>query len=92
LPLLVTRIRTDNVHHAATADDLAILTNPLDAGANLHGDEPFYAGHGTVKAHQYSRVGQIATSPYWACFPVQEIRLAASAFSSATNPFAEGFC
>jgi hypothetical protein len=40
LTLFMARIRTYNVHHAATADDLAILTNPLHAGANLHGDEP----------------------------------------------------
>jgi hypothetical protein len=40
LPLLMARIIAHNVHHAATADDLAVFTNPLNAGANLHGDEP----------------------------------------------------
>jgi hypothetical protein len=40
LTLLVTRIRTHYVHDATAADDLAVLTNPLDAGANLHGGEP----------------------------------------------------
>jgi hypothetical protein len=36
----MTRVSANNVHDAAAADDLAVLTNPLDAGANLHGDEP----------------------------------------------------
>jgi hypothetical protein len=44
LPLLMARVVAHNVHHAPTADDLAILTNPLNAGANLHGDEPYFPG------------------------------------------------
>jgi hypothetical protein len=37
LTLLVTRIGTHNEHHAATADDFAVLTNALDARADFHG-------------------------------------------------------
>ena len=36
LSLLVSRILTDNKHHAAATDDLALVTDALDARANLH--------------------------------------------------------
>jgi hypothetical protein len=36
LPLLVLGVRADHPHDALAADDLAILTDPLDAGSNLH--------------------------------------------------------
>src|SRR5262249_35022627 len=36
LPLLVARIGADDVHHAAAADDLAVLADLLDGRTNLH--------------------------------------------------------
>ena len=36
LPLLVAGIRADHEDDAAAPDDLALLTHPADAGANLH--------------------------------------------------------
>src|SRR5207245_4551390 len=37
LPLLVTGVGADHHHATSPADDLALLTDPLDAGTNLHG-------------------------------------------------------
>jgi len=37
LALFVARIGTDDVHHSAAADDLAMFTDTLDAGTNFHG-------------------------------------------------------
>jgi hypothetical protein len=34
--LLVARVRADDSQNAATADDLALVTNLLDAGSDLH--------------------------------------------------------
>jgi hypothetical protein len=36
LALLVPGIAANHEHHAAAADDLAILTNSFDAGADFH--------------------------------------------------------
>jgi mevalonate kinase len=38
LTLLVTRVLADHPDAAVAADDLALLTDFLDAGTNLHGD------------------------------------------------------
>src|SRR5439155_8661019 len=37
LPLLVPRVRADDLDPAVAADHLALLADPLDAGTNLHG-------------------------------------------------------
>jgi len=37
LTLLVTRVLADDHHVAVTADDLALVTDLLDAGLDLHG-------------------------------------------------------
>src|ERR1700741_4330141 len=36
LPLLVLLIRADHPHHAAAADDLALVTHPFDRRSDLH--------------------------------------------------------
>lgn len=40
LALLMTRIAAHDVDHAATADNLALVTNPFDAGTDFHGGTP----------------------------------------------------
>ena len=36
LTLFMARIGTDHEHHAATADDLTVVADPLDASADFH--------------------------------------------------------
>jgi hypothetical protein len=38
LALLMTGIGADHVDHAAATDDLAVLTDPFDAGTDFHGE------------------------------------------------------
>jgi len=40
LALLVARVGANHVNDALTSHDLAMFTNSLDAGANLHGTRP----------------------------------------------------
>src|SRR4051812_12259849 len=44
LTLLVTRVRADDVHDAATAHDLAVLADFLDRGTYFHVLNPNYCG------------------------------------------------
>jgi hypothetical protein len=37
LSLFMSRVRADDEHHAAAANNLAVFTNPLYAGPDLHG-------------------------------------------------------
>jgi len=42
LTLLMARVIAHHVDHAAAADELAILTNSFDAGANFHGNSTLF--------------------------------------------------
>jgi hypothetical protein len=64
LPLLVARIFTNHANDAVTTDDLALFTDFLDAGTNLHflapseflGDlTPIGVGRGKPNFHAVSR-------------------------------------
>lgn len=68
LSLLVAGVRADDVHHTAAADDLAILTNSLDAGPDFHNSlgEPFST---KGKAPQYRPGGRTPQGPTAKIFP-----------------------
>jgi hypothetical protein len=58
LPLFVAGVAAHDVHHAAAADNLAILANTLDAGTDFHGRLDSWA-----KANEYKRFVPEPSSP-----------------------------
>jgi hypothetical protein len=52
LALLVARVRANHVQPTVPADDLAVLTNALDAGTNLHHEPLATSGKSLNKANQ----------------------------------------
>jgi hypothetical protein len=53
LTLLVPGIAAHHEHHAASTDDLAVLADALDAGADLHGGHEWTTVAGGSKAFEY---------------------------------------
>ena len=63
LSLLVPRIAANHVDHATTADNFALIANPLDAGSNFHRLTSVAASMGTRETSEYRRDRALASRP-----------------------------
>jgi hypothetical protein len=63
LPLFVAGVTAHHKDHATAADDLAVVAQAFDTGADFHNPNSPTASSAELKAHQYKALAAIPSSP-----------------------------